>query len=564
MPATARRSSPRQTLQAGTWKGVRDTVEPYDDTPDLLVDATNLYIPDPPGGSAAFARPGFSLLHNRTPLIAGARGQMAYSHIAMDGTNYNFLAMGGRLFRVSNDQLTFTDVTPAAPVAISSAITTRVKMVSLGDRLIVSDGVNRPWMATNLGATPITGTNIDYDGANVAWACQDITIWSGALVVALKHVAGVSRQSDLSWSEPGQPDVGWQQLNFDNNWTLEQTGSSPIYALCGTNVALYYWRQRSIGAISGAIGPDLATTSTHDAVSFNVGTRAPQSIQTFGNTIYFTDTLGRPWRFVLGNSPEAIWLNMRAEVDAQSTGFPQVTSVVTTSAFEPTLNLYLVAIWSPRPVETQPCVQMYAFDARSGMYLGRWNIKGPDGVYIEAMGVFLDAFGGARLIVLGSKDPGGGSGYVWSFNALSTVTNRITTEGPAPVTYITTEGGSRLTTEGTPAVYLDDTDVPELMARTQRLGYASDVMWLVDRCTVITGTPTPIEVRMRSSTSLNVLQGTPSPSPSVDQTYRLVCGCRVLGRGTEVEVRAMSAASQWSLNRVQIVAVASQARPEDA
>src|SRR5262245_4103729 len=106
----ARVATPRRTtLQAGTWKGVRDTVEPFDDTPDLFVDATNLFIPDPLGGSAAFSRPGFGLLHNKQPLLTSEvpfRGQLVYTHIAVDGTAYNFLVMAGRLFRVSNDLAT--------------------------------------------------------------------------------------------------------------------------------------------------------------------------------------------------------------------------------------------------------------------------------------------------------------------------------------------------------------------------------------------------------------------------------------------------------------------------
>src|SRR5262245_24337735 len=262
-------------------------------------------------------------------------------------------------------------------------------MVSLGDKLIVNDQVNRPWIASNLGATPITGTYITYDsggGSGVAWSAQDMTVYGGSLFVILNEVGGVRRQSDISWSEPGTPDIGWQQTDFDNNWTLEQTGSSPLYAIVGTNVALYYFRQRSIGAISGSIGPDLQTTSTHDAISFNVGTRSPASIQAFGNYLYFTDAQGRPWRCALGETPEAIWLNMRAIVDASPTAFPAITEQVTTSAFESGLNLYLVAPYTQNAATAAPPTQMFQFDARSGQYVGRWNVKGPNGIGIECMG----------------------------------------------------------------------------------------------------------------------------------------------------------------------------------
>ena len=48
-----------RTLTSGLWHGVRNTSEPFDDTPDLLQDATNIVIPDPQAGSGAYGRPAF-------------------------------------------------------------------------------------------------------------------------------------------------------------------------------------------------------------------------------------------------------------------------------------------------------------------------------------------------------------------------------------------------------------------------------------------------------------------------------------------------------------------------
>lgn len=560
-----KRVSARQVLSAGPWKGVRDTVDPFDDNDDLLVDATNIYIPDPQGGSAVYARPGFALGNARNPVFTSGspfRGQAVYTHIAVDGTTFNFIVYGGHLFRVNATLTTFTDVTPVG-ATISAAITARVKFVSLGDDLIVSDGVNRPWIATNLAATPITGTNINYDGAAVAWAAQDITVWGGAIVVALKSVAGVARQSDIAWSEPGTPAIGWQQTDFDNNWTLEQTGSSPIYAVVGTNVALYYFRSHAIGAIAGAIGPNLQTTSTHDAVSFNVGTEGPQSIQTFGNTIYFCDNLGRPWSMPLGGIPVAIWLNMRAIVDAQTTGFPLTTAITITTVFEPVLNLYLAAIWSPEPARQASPIEMYAFDARTGAYVGRWFIGGDEfGVSLDCVGVFLGTAGETTLVVLGSAAAGGTTGYVWSFNSLTATTTHLATEG-LPI-ILTTQGGELLTTEAATTVWTDDGELPFITATTHRMGYSADSVWNVDRCTVITGSPSPVTITMQTPTTNASLEGTASPGHSSDGTYRIVCGAQVVGRGIQVIVQPTTAGGQWSLDRVQIVAVPSTARPEDA
>lgn len=552
----------RTTLRGGPWTGVRDTDDPFDDDWNLLVDAVNCYIPDPTGGSGTYSRPGFVLLNGGTAVFTSAsafRGQAIYTHIALNGTAYNFTAFGGSLFRVDDTLTVFTNVTPVG-VTINGGIGTRLQFVSLGDELGVSDGVNRPWTATNLASTPITGTYIDYDGAGVDWTVQHWVVWGGAIVAILKTLNSVYRQTDIAWSEPGQMTVGWQQTDFDNNWTLEQTGSTPIYALAPTNVALYYFRQRSIGAISGTIGPDLATTSTHDAVSFNVGTEAPQSIQQFGNSIFFTDTIGRPWMLPIGVPPVPIWQNMRAKVDAAQIAYPTVTAITTTSAFEPTLNLYLVAIWSPTPSVQAPPVQVFVFDAHTGMYCGRWIVG--SGIAVECLGVFADSHGRAVLMVSGSKlaAPSTG-GYLWSFNSLTSLPDLLATEGGS---FLTTEGGLLLTTEGQESVWTDNGVVPTISATTQRFGYSSDMVWNVDQCVIVSDSSASVVVTMTTPTGANTAQGTPSSATSQDDTYRLVCGANAVGRGVKVTVSPTSAGEQWSLEQVEIIAVPSRARPEDA
>ena len=561
MATRTRRAPTRQVLSNGPWKGVRDTIEPFDDTTDLAQDATNIYISDIVNGSGAMARSGFSLLNTGAAIYTG-KGQCVYTHVALDGTPYPFVVGGGRLYRGNGTLASFTDVTPAG---VTIDATARVKMVSLGDDLIVNDSVHAPWIGSNLGGTPITGTYIQYDAANSAWAAHDITVWGGGIVAVLHQVAGVPRHSDISWSEPGTPATGWQQLDFDNNWTLEQTGSSPIYAIVGTNVALYYFRANSIGAISGALGPDLQTTSTHDAISFNVGTRYWASVQLFGNHIYFADITGRPWRVALGSTPEAIWLNLRSQIAKAPSMFPALTEQVLCSGFEPSLNLYLLASYTQNPAITAPPNEMYSIDARTGQYCGRWNIKGPNGVSIEAMGTLQDSLEGTRLVVLGSKTAGpAAGGWAWSMNAVTTAaSSHLTTEGTRS-SLITTEAGLRLATEGQPVNWLDDGALPDISLTTNRLGYQSDISWQVDRCTVITGTPDPVEVSIRTSAIPVTIVGIPSPGLSSDQTYRLVVGCRTMGRGSQVTVRPTRISGQWSLSMISVLAMPSQARPEDA
>jgi hypothetical protein len=565
MTSRTRRASTRtgrSTYTAGPFKGVRDTTDPYDDPPDLLVEAVNTYIPDPQGGSGVYARPGFQLLNGGAAIYANAtpfRGQGIYTHTQLDGSTISFIAMGGRLFRANDTYTTFTDVTPVG-ITIDSALNTRVDFISLIGNLEISDGVNRPWIASNLTSTPITGTYIDYDGVGGSWSSKKPFLYGGSIFHPLKQVNGIGRGVDFSWCEPGQPTVGFQQANYDDNWTLTNSNAGIIYAGAGTNSGFFYWRAGSIGTANGPVGPTLASSATEDSVAFNVGTQAAQTIQQFGNSFFFCDAIGRPWRFVPGTPPEPIWLQMRAQVSQSTVGNPATTSIVATSVIEPTLNLYLVGIWSPTPSTQTPVTRLYVFDARTGTYLGYW-VLGP-GIGIDCIGSFTDAGGRVTIIVLGSKAASPATnGYVWAFNSVATVPQDLTTENSI---LLTTEDGVVLTTEGEAQSWLDNGQIPTISATTGRFGYEADTVHNVDSGTIITLTDAPVRVSIQTSAVASTVEGIPEPSASQDGTYRLPLGCDIVGRGPQVTVSPLSADEQWSLQSVSLVTVASMAGAEDA
>lgn len=564
---TATKIGQRTTLRSGPWKGVRNTIDPFDDDPSVLYNARNIYIPDLENGSGTYQRPGFTLLNGGNAIYTSGsafRAAGGYCHTALDQTAYNFVVEGGHLFRVDQTLSVFTDVTPVG-VTIDSGISTRVKFVSLAGVLVVSDGVNRPWIATNLASTPITGTYIDFDGAGVTWSAQDITVYSGAIVVLLKVFDGIAARTDIAWSAPGDPATGYQQPTFDYRWTLEQTGSNPIFAIHGTNIGLYYWRQRSIGLATGALGPSFQTSHTDDAVADNVGTQTPQTIIGFTDRIFFTDSIGRPQMLPLGGTVQPIWLQMRSEVDSASVSFQSVTAITSTAAFEPTLNLYLVGLWSPQATSQSPVSQWFAFDAATGIYLGPWSVVSATGgqTAVETLCTFSDNTGRSVLMVFGSKATAPATGgYAWSFNALLGTPDVFETEGG---TLITCEDlTTHLTTEGQDEVWMDNGVLPPISITTARLGYSSDYVWNVDQATVITGTDSPVSVTLQTPTTAGTVEGTPTPSASADGTYRCVVGADTQGRGTQVTVSPTNGDAQWSAEQVTLVAVASLAGPEDA
>lgn len=557
-----------QALKSGPWSGVYTTSDPWDAAPERWVDTRNTYIPAPDEKSDTFARPGFSLLNSGSAVYTSAtpfKGQNAWTHYEVDGTAYNFVAMGGHLFREDPATGAMTDVTPVG-VTIDGATTTRVYGDDMDGVMAVTDGVNRPWVASNVSATPITGTYIDFDGSGTAWtAYGPPVVFGGSGFFVLKSVNSVGVRIDIAWSEPADWTSGYQQSNFDNRWTLEQTGTTPIYALAPTNIALYYFRQRSIGSIQGVVGPDLAANATHDVISTNVGTEAPQTVIQFGDTIFFCDVIGRPWMFALGNAPTPIWHQMRGVVDTSNTGFPAVTAIVATAAFEPTLNLYCVAIWSPAPGSEASPTEWYAFDANTGRYMGRWSI-GPanPGVSIDALGSFIDAQGRGVLVALGSLSAGGTTGYAWAMSDLVGVPDFLVLEDMTTLLTDESTPAVDITTEGQTAVWQDNGDVPLITVQTDRLGYSEDIVWLYDQATILTGNQAPIAVTVTTPQAANVAEGTPTPNASADGINRTQMGLDLQGRGAQVTVSPTTADSQWSIARISVVGVPSPAQPDDA
>ena len=138
----------RQTLSTGPFKGVLDVVDPYEVTTGFLTDACNLYFPDVVNGAGGYARPGFTLQNSASQM--GTKGQGQQCMITLDGTQYRFYVSSGNLYRANSTNTTLTSVTPVG-MTIDSSPETRVFLFAFANSLIVSDGVNKPWVGTKSG-----------------------------------------------------------------------------------------------------------------------------------------------------------------------------------------------------------------------------------------------------------------------------------------------------------------------------------------------------------------------------------------------------------------------------
>lgn len=258
-------------------------------------------------------------------------------------------------------------------------------------------------------------------------------IYTGALfVIYQQRTVGTTptyARTTIGWSEPNQPTVGYQQTNYDNDWTLVQTGSDPLYALAATNDALYYSRQLSWGALAGAPGVNFQSTATHDVVSGNVGCVSPATVKTFLNYIWFADANGRPYRFAVGGAPEPLWLQARRRYDTAVTISPAQAVTTAFALVEPNLNVVLFAVWPDFAfAQGYYTSRLYAFDAVTGRYFGAWFYQTDGSAAVDVAGIVRDSSGNFRLCALGDIDSAATSlpvyvmgipnGATWTDNAV--------------------------------------------------------------------------------------------------------------------------------------------------
>ena len=523
----------RTLISSGPWKGVRDTIDPYDDPadPGFLQDATNGYFPDGEGMSGFYSRPGW--IHAAPSYAAastppGTQMGCAYTMTALDGTLYRFFAFNAKLYRLSGTGFTTsTDVTPVG-VAIDASATpaSRIYMTQLGNSLIVSDGVNKPWIGTNLGATPITAAYIDI-GAGGAWSVQGApVVYQGSLFCIARTVPGgsaVTAGLGLVWSEPNQPATGYTQTNYANFWNLIEQSSQPIYALAATNNTLYYFRAQSIGAVQGTPGSNFVSTATRDLVSANVGCTAPASIVQFLDNIFFVDRLGRPYLFVPGAAPVELWKSLRGQIDANPTylQYPLATALVGVGCLVPQLNVVLLAGWSSNPTNNSsnsplgPSM-LYCFDAKTGVYQGRWNFTtytgGPSTFDVLAQ---MSDWNSAPSVVSFCNQ-----GISQHLNILG-VTN-FSGQQPWMDSYVSTEEV-----------------LPQITVKTQRLGYSATKLWNAqDVGSIITQNPNTLTVGITTPyTSTEIDCTSQMQNATHDGTNRTTFGMDVrTARGIQLTV----------------------------
>jgi hypothetical protein len=506
--------------------GVREAPDPTSTDLTLAVAMQNLLPFVSENGGGVQARPGFERIGTS---LSGAVPQGCVQYTKADGTTISYVFYTGKMYRVDwrdgsnvyNPAL--TDVTPVATVNAPSGFSvstsaTRIYAVNFANYLLVSDGVGKVWKWDGTTATYLTdGTAGSASGV----ASGPLTVYYNKLF----YIRADSRRQFV-WSEEGDPDTGYLNTTYNNFWTYAQTGSAPLVALVGTNDALYIFRATSIGAVTGAVRSDFASSGTHDAIDQNIGCGFAASLALVGSSVYFLDAAARPYRLDPGRGLSPLWEQCAtsAEIYFDSTLAVDGTGGFGT-AYAPGWGVVLMGHHLGANATIK---QVMVFDHDSGRFLGMWKHRASDNKLIAGIGQLIHSSGEPTVCF------GDGSGNVWT---LATPAKDLTTDGPSALAIETSVTF--------PAVGGDD---------------PADKLWdrIVARIRAISGTAFTLifDYRTTRSTYGSSQSVASSSSPPTDAEVKVEVGIAGYGRNIGVRIAQSAATVRYVFTTATVMGVA--------
>lgn len=372
-----------QTLVQASFEEMNDSLDPQTGSERKAKLLQNVYPVDADRGGGLTGRPGFFLSSNTAiGVTAHTTFQRFYQFTKLDGTEYTVGFCGGKMYTYSWASSAWTNVALAASVGLTADIA--IYCTTYNNTMVVqpNDGVNKPWTWDGTTFTSLTSAPFAFGPPTVYYAKLFFIEWTN--------------RNTIDWSEENAANTGYQAGGYLNFWQLTQTDPNALYAIRGTNEALYYWRARSMGRILGAVTPTFTSDGTHDAVSLTTGTESPNSITDDGTDIFFLDADGRPHVLQSGGQVSPFWKGYRNTIKS----LPRAD-----------LPNALGATFSPIPLvlfqvqelgESQPNLTLTIRPAPDAKLTGLWR-----GWAINAMDMVKNGSGIPTLMI------GGNDGYAY-------------------------------------------------------------------------------------------------------------------------------------------------------
>lgn len=299
------RPLPEAQITLEGFRGMRDVLRPQQDQRDTCFLLNNLMPLDPVHGGPLVMRPGAKVVGD--PSSFAGVWQLAYDYRIPGGSIIHLAIKGGAIIRWSGSAwATYISAATLSGASITLSSTARCYAASLGGKVVISDGVNTPFM---------------YDGATTTITkLTNCPVLYGPPTVYYAKLFGIkdTERDTIVWSEENDASTGYEAGGYNNAWQLGQTGGGGLTCLLGTNQGLFYFRASEIGWIRGAVTTEFQNDGTRDGVSETTGTTAPGSVRLLDNAVYFTDIMGRPWMFPLGGDLIPLYTQMSRKFDHTS------------------------------------------------------------------------------------------------------------------------------------------------------------------------------------------------------------------------------------------------------
>lgn len=368
-------------MTVGPFIGMRDVIDPGATVPTHASLLQNVYPVDPLIPSAIVGRPGANLAGVKLAGAVQGGGQFTL----LSGTEISWCVAGGLFYTFNWTTRTWANTITTATLSglsITLDTTARVSGVTLANKLVISDGVNTPWM---------------WDGASTVTKLTQCPVLYGPPTVYYAKLFGIkaSNRSTIVWSEENDPTLGYDFAigTYPNYWQLGQTDQDELFALVGTNNALLYFRATSIGAIHGPVASDFVNAGVHDAVSATIGTTAPYAVLLRNTSVFFLDLNGRPHVLSVGSGVTPLWADVLETVrnvprsalgSASCVDYPETGLVLFCLAEAGYTIPNLVLAYNPVAIEggAPPCVAVW----RGWTMNAAWAAKNGAGVPVVMHG----------------------------------------------------------------------------------------------------------------------------------------------------------------------------------
>ncbi len=200
-------------------------------------------------------------------IASGKVQALPYFQERISGTRHSLAIVAGELYEYTYATDTWAIVSTPG---ITISTTADIDWCVFNDRLVITDGVNKPWT---------------WDGQSGFQILNDAPVARNCTVYFLKLFFAdlPAAPSRFMWSEEGDPTVGYLGPHpnggaFDNKWDFGQTDAGRIVALTGLNEALIVWKEDSIAAVRGPVEEQFQTSGVREGIDDKKGVISARSI----------------------------------------------------------------------------------------------------------------------------------------------------------------------------------------------------------------------------------------------------------------------------------------------